>query len=149
MIKRFIMLAGVLFVAGVARALADDTKPASPYVGAIKEKIQAEIGSLETLYKYLHAHPELSHEEEQTAARLAKELAALGFDVTTKVGGHGIVGVLKNGPGPTVLVRTDLDALPVTEATGLPYASKVRTRDKEGKDVGVMHACGHDMHMTC
>ena len=69
--------------------------------------------------------------------------------MTTKVGGHGVVGVLKNGPGPTVLVRTDMDALPIIEATGVPYASKVRTRDKEGNEVGVMHACGHDMHMTC
>ncbi len=105
--------------------------------------------SLETLYKYLHTHPELSFEEEQTAARMAKELKSLGFEVTTKVGVTGVVGVLKNGPGPTVLVRTDMDALPVTEATGLPYASKVRTRDKDGNEVGVMHACGHDMHMTC
>ncbi len=97
----------------------------------------------------MHTHPELSFEEVQSAARMAKELQGLGFEVTTKVGLTGVVGVLKNGPGPTVLVRTDMDALPVTEATGLPYASKVRTRDKEGKDVGVMHACGHDMHMTC
>ena len=80
---------------------------------------------------------------------MAKELQALGFEVTTKVGLTGVVGVMKNGTGPTVLVRTDMDALPVTEATGLAYASKVRTRDKEGKEVGVMHACGHDMHMTC
>jgi hippurate hydrolase len=76
-------------------------------------------------------------------------LTKLGFEVTPKVGGHGVVAVLKNGPGPTVLVRTDMDALPVTETTGVPYASKVRVRDKEGQEVGVMHACGHDMHMTC
>jgi len=127
-----------------------DQKGASAkYVPQIEKKIQEELGSLETLYKHLHTHPELSFEEEQSAARMAKELQSLGFEVTTKVGVHGVVGVLKNGPGPTVLVRTDMDALPVTEATGLPYASKVRTRDKEGKEVGVMHACGHDMHMTC
>src|SRR5262249_15510720 len=83
------------------------------------------------------------------SARLAEELKKLGFEVTTGVGGHGIVGVLENGKGPTVLVRTDMDALPVTEQTGLSYASKVRVRDKAGNDVGVMHACGHDMHMTC
>jgi hippurate hydrolase len=87
--------------------------------------------------------------EEQTAARMARELRALGFAVTEKVGGHGVVGVLKNGPGPTVLVRTDMDALPIVEQTGLAYASKVRTRDRNGNEVGAMHACGHDMHMTC
>ncbi len=115
----------------------------------IVEKIDAEINSLDALYKHLHTNPELSYEEEKTAARLAKELKTLGFEVTEKVGGHGVVGVLKNGDGPTVLIRTDMDALPIIEKTGLAYASKMRTRDKEGNDVGVMHACGHDMHMTC
>jgi hippurate hydrolase len=80
---------------------------------------------------------------------VAKELKDLGFEVTEKFGGYGVVGVFKNGKGPTVLVRTDMDALPVSERTGLPYASKVRTRDKNDNEVGVMHACGHDMHMTC
>jgi hippurate hydrolase len=115
----------------------------------VNKQIAAEYSSLAALYKYLHTHPELSYQEEQTAARMSVELKKLGCTVTTGVGGHGVVGVLKNGPGPTILIRTDMDALPVTEATGLPYASKVRTRDKDGKDVGVMHACGHDMHMTC
>src|SRR5262249_4527893 len=105
--------------------------------------------SLEALYKHIHSHPELSLQEVQTAARLAKELKAVGFEVTEKVGSTGIVGVLKNGKGPTVLVRTDMDALPVTEKTGLPYASKERGRDRQGNEVGIMHACGHDMHMTC
>lgn len=118
-------------------------------VGDIKTKIAAEYESLESLYKHLHANPELSFEEERTAVRMAKELKEIGFEVSEKVGGHGVVGVLKNGEGPTVLVRTDMDALPVVERTGLPYASKVRLRDKEGRDVGAMHACGHDMHMTC
>jgi hippurate hydrolase len=86
--------------------------------------------------------------EARTSARLARELKEIGFDVTERVGGHGVVGVLKNGDGPTVMVRTDMDALPVIERTGLPYASKVRTRDKNENEVGVMHACGHDMHMT-
>lgn len=121
----------------------------SERVTAIKQCIDGEYGSLEKLYKHLHAHPELSFEEEQTAARMAKELKSLGFEVSSKIGGHGVVGILKNGSGPTVLVRTDMDALPVVEMTGLPYASKVRTRDKDGREVGVMHACGHDMHMTC
>jgi len=116
---------------------------------AIDKKIAADFGRLEALYKHFHTHPELSLKEEQTAARIAKELREIGFDVTEKVGGHGVVGVFKNGQGPTILVRTDMDALPVTERTGLPYASQVRTRDKYGNEVGVMHACGHDMHMTC
>jgi len=119
------------------------------WTAEINKRLDAELESLEKLYKVLHANPELSFEEERTAARMAHELKALGFEVTTGVGGHGVVGVLKNGKGPTVLVRTDMDALPVTEKTGVAYASKVRVRDKEGKDVGVMHACGHDMHMTC
>jgi hippurate hydrolase len=118
-------------------------------VPAVNQRIDAELKDLLGLYKQLHAHPELAFQEEQTAARLAKEMKALGFDVTTGVGGHGIVAVFKNGKGPTVMVRTDMDALPVTEKTGLPYASKVLTRDKDGKEVGTMHACGHDMHMAC
>ncbi len=116
---------------------------------AIRARIDAELPQLEELYKHLHTHPELSLQEVATAARMAKELRALGFEVTEKVGGTGVVGLLKNGPGPVVMVRTDLDALPVTEHTGLPYASKVRTRDRQGNEVGAMHACGHDMHMTC
>src|SRR5262249_44054578 len=104
---------------------------------------------LETLYKQLHSHPEVSLKEEQTSARLAKELRELGFEVSEKVGGYGVVGVLKNGAGPTVLVRTDMDALPVLERTGVPYASKVHMQDKDGKEIPAMHACGHDMHMTC
>ncbi|HUK13996.1 MAG TPA: amidohydrolase [Thermoanaerobaculaceae bacterium] len=103
---------------------------------------------LEVLYRDLHSHPELSLREERTAARIAGELAAAGFAVTEHVGGHGVVGVLANGAGPTVLVRTDMDALPVVEATGLPYASSVKATDDQGREVGVMHACGHDAHMT-
>jgi amidohydrolase len=100
------------------------------------------------LYQHFHSHPELSNDEEQTAARVALELKALGLDVTAGVGKHGVVGVLKNGDGPTVLWRCDLDALPVTENTGLPFASKVRTAGDDGREVGVMHACGHDIHIT-
>lgn len=110
--------------------------------------VKPELGSLKALYTYLHQHPELSLHEKETSVRIAKELAATGFEVTTGVGGYGVVGVLKNGKGPVVLVRTELDALPVTEQTGKPYASKVRTQDDQGNEVGVMHACGHDMHMT-
>ncbi len=116
---------------------------------AINASVASDYGRLEALYKHLHTHPELSLQEEKSAARLAAEMRETGFTVSEKVGGHGIVCLLKNGPGPTVMVRTDLDALPVVEQTGLPYASTVRAKDRDGKDVGVMHACGHDMHMTC
>ena len=100
------------------------------------------------LYKHLHAHPELSYHEVATAARVAEELRKTGAEVTTNVGKLGVVGVLRNGRGPTVLIRTDLDALPVTEATGLDYASKATAPGDDGNPVGVMHACGHDVHMT-
>jgi amidohydrolase len=134
-----------------AQAEVRDKSGTSPKdsVPEIQRRIALSYGSLESLYKHFHTHPELSLQEVQTGARLAQELREIGFEVTTNVGGHGVVAVLKNGEGPTVLVRTDMDALPVVEQTGLPYASKVRTRDKNGNDVGVMHACGHDMHMTC
>jgi amidohydrolase len=104
--------------------------------------------SLDELYRELHRTPELSLQEEKTAARMAAELRRLGFEVSEKVGGHGVVGVLKNGRGPTVLLRTDMDGLPVKEETGLPFASKVTTKDAAGVVVPVMHACGHDVHMT-
>src|SRR6185437_7697106 len=100
------------------------------------------------LYTELHQHPELSGFEVQTAAKLAGQLRSLGYSVTEHVGGTGVVAILKNGPGPTIMLRTELDALPVEEKTGLPYASKVRTKDDSGRDVGVMHACGHDVHMA-
>src|SRR5258707_1546556 len=100
------------------------------------------------LYLDLHQNPELSSHETQTAAKLAGRLKSLGYDVTEHVGGTGIVAILKNGNGPTVMLRTELDALPVEEKTGLPYASKVRTKDDAGHDVPVMHACGHDLHMA-
>ncbi len=104
--------------------------------------------SLDALYRDLHRNPELSLQEKQTAAKMAARLRALGFEVTEKVGGTGVVGVLRNGRGPTVLLRTELDGLPVKEETGLAYASKVTTRDESGATVPVMHACGHDIHMT-
>ena len=116
----------------------------------------AELPSLLTIYKDLHTHPELSGQEERTAALVAKELRAVGCQVTEHLGKYensklkpyGVVGVMKNGEGPTVLVRTDMDALPVEEETGLPYASKVIAKNDEGKDVHVMHACGHDTHVA-
>ena len=103
---------------------------------------------LDELYRWFHTHPELSYAEKETSKRFAQELRAAGFDVTENVGGYGVVAVLKNGEGPTVLFRTDLDALPVKEQTGLAYASTVTTKDDTGSEVSVMHACGHDVHMT-
>ncbi len=116
----------------------------------------AELPSLLAIYKDIHAHPELSGHEERTAALVAKELRAAGCQVNEHLGkyensklkGYGVVGVMKNGDGPTVLVRTDMDALPVEEETGLAYASKIVAQNDEGKDVHVMHACGHDAHMA-
>ena len=99
-------------------------------------------------YKELHRHPELSFQEFQTAKKLASALAGLGYQVTTGVGGTGVVGVLKNGKGPTVLVRSELHALPLVENTGSPDASHDTAAGPEGKTVGTMHACGHDIHLT-
>jgi len=103
----------------------------------------------EDLYRDIHQHPELSHQEHRTATLAADKLTACGYEVHTGIGGTGVVGVMRNGSGPTVLMRADMDALPVKEATGLPYASTVRATDAAGNDVPVMHACGHDVHVTC
>jgi hippurate hydrolase len=114
----------------------------------IAGEVDAVYAQSEALYLDLHRNPELSSHETKTAAKLAAGLRELGYEVATGVGGTGIVGVLKNGDGPVVLLRTELDALPVEEKTGLPYASTVRTKDDSGAEVGVMHACGHDIHMA-
>jgi len=106
------------------------------------------LSELVDFYRDLHSHPELSFEEEKTSAQLAAALEAVGAKVTTGVGGHGVVAILENGPGPRLMLRADMDALPVTEATGLTYASQVKVENEEGVEVGVMHACGHDVHMT-
>ena len=135
------------FLAGTAAALAQQPLDAL---------INRDIASLVATYKALHAAPELSHYEEKTAAFFATQLRAMGYTVTEGVGkyerpewtGYGVVAVMKNGAGPTVLLRTELDALPVDEKTGLFYASKVKTRNDAGQDVSVMHACGHDIHIT-
>ena len=108
-----------------------------------------ELEALAVLYRDLHAHPELAFAEHRTAAIVAERLLELGYAVTTGVGGTGVVGVLSNGTGPTALLRADMDGLPVLEQTGLPYASTVHAMDARGADVPVMHACGHDMHVTC
>ncbi|HYO26618.1 MAG TPA: amidohydrolase [Lacipirellulaceae bacterium] len=111
--------------------------------------LPARIAALSQLYKELHQSPELSFAEIKTAARMAAELRRLDFQVTEQVGGHGVVGVLANGTGPTLMLRADMDGLPVLEETGLDYASRVTVADDRGAVVGVMHACGHDMHMAC
>ncbi len=114
----------------------------------LEDWLKQKIPQLAQLYQSLHQAPELSFEEEQTAARMAEQMRELGLEVTTGIGGHGLVAVLTNGRGSTLLLRADMDALPVAEETDLPYASQVRVQDKRGATVGVMHACGHDMHMT-
>jgi amidohydrolase len=99
-------------------------------------------------YEYYHAHPELSLEEAQTATRIAQQIRDAGYRVTTGIGGHGVVGILENGPGPNLMIRADTDGLPVEEATDLPYASQVTIMQDDGTSTGVMHACGHDMHIA-
>ena len=133
---RLLMACSLLALAGAARA--EDLKAA----------IEKDYPSLKSLYETLHSHPELSLKETESAKRMAEEARAAGFTVTEHVGGNGVVAVLKNGAGPTVMIRTDTDALPVEEATGLPYASHVKVKNAKGEEIPVMHACGHDIHMT-
>ena len=135
MLKRLLVVA---LLAGASPAPAD----------TLSDAVAKDMPSLIALYRDLHAHPELSMEEVKTSAKLAAEAKKLGFDVTTGVGKTGVVAVMKNGAGPTLLLRADMDALPVAEQTGLPFASKVRAVSSAGVESGVMHACGHDTHMA-
>lgn len=138
-LRRYIGAFALIFAACLQpRAMADELRLA----------VAADLEFLTGLYRHLHRNPELSFQERESAKRMADEARALGFDVTSGVGGHGVVAVLKNGDGPTVLIRADMDALPVEEQTGLPYASTATATEKTGRDVRVMHACGHDIHMT-
>ena len=114
----------------------------------LREGLAQDMPELMALYRDLHEHPELSFEETETSAKLAARARAMGFDVTQGVGKTGVVAVMKNGEGPTVLIRADMDALPVVEQTGLPFASTVTATPASGVETGVMHACGHDTHMT-
>ena len=114
----------------------------------LRADLQADMPELMELYRDLHANPELSFEEHETAAKLAKRMKALGFEVTEGVGRTGVVSVMRNGEGPTVMLRADMDGLPVVEQTGLPYASTVTATPASGVTTGVMHACGHDTHMA-
>lgn len=120
----------------------------TPEVDELLAPLDGLLPELERLYTDLHAHPELSMQETRTAALAAERLRAAGYDVTAGIGKTGVVGMLRNGEGPTVMLRADMDALPVAEQTGLPYASAVTSTDQDGKSVPVMHACGHDMHVT-
>ena len=141
-----LVVANILF--GGAAALPVSGQAATETSPDLQAWAQQNVSELVTLYRYLHRHPELSFHEKQTAALLAQMWESLGAMVSTNVGGHGIVGLLKNGDGPTVMLRCDLDGLPVVEQTNLVYASKVRVKNDKGVEVGVMHACGHDFHMT-
>ncbi len=138
--KRLPIFLAVL-VTGLFPALADDN-------AKTKQWIRAKLPNLMDVYYHLHMHPEVSYQEVETAKYLAKAWRDAGYRVTEGVGGHGLVGLLENGAGPTVMLRTDLDALPVTEATNLPFASKQTVLTDSGASSGVMHACGHDVHMT-
>ena len=134
--KRFLLLAAVMTLSTPASA------------AALADAIKSDMPQLMTLYRDLHANPELSMQEVRTPAKLAAEMKKLGFQVTEKVGKTGVVAVMKNGPGPVLMLRADMDGLPVVEQTGLPFASKIRATARSGVDTGVMHACGHDTHMT-
>src|SRR5213075_1410770 len=123
------------------------TSTAAP-AATLADSIRGDMPQLMTLYRDLHANPELSMQEVRSPAKLAAEARKLGFTVTEHVGKTGVVAVMKNGPGPVLLIRADMDALPVVEQTGLSFASKVRAVARSGVETGVMHACGHDTHIT-
>jgi amidohydrolase len=136
--KKLLLVA--LAAAGVAHA--------APLPQAMSDQLNAAYPAIESFYQDLHRHPELAFNEHLTAAKLAERAKALGFEVTTGIGGTGVVAIMRNGPGPTVMLRTELDALPVLEKTGLAYASTVTAKNAAGEAIPVAHACGHDLHMS-
>src|SRR5262252_7805139 len=143
-------LAALLASAALSTSLPLQARAELDVVGlksAIERSLESDYAKLEALYKDIHAHPEIAFQEEKTAAKLAAEMRALGFEVTEKVGKTGLVGLYKNGDGPTIMVRTELDALPMEEKTGLPYASRDKTI-WQGRETFVTHSCGHDVHMA-
>lgn len=161
MLKQLIFLFSLLLTFSTVTQCQRSTSAKPVIVNSVADPvldamIDREIGSIVSTYTMLHAAPELSHHEEKTAAFFAGELRKLGFTVTERLGkyeradwtAYGVVAIMRNGNGPTLLLRTELDALPVEEKTALPYASKVRTKNDAGQEVSVMHACGHDIHMT-
>lgn len=135
-----------LFLSGAAATAA--TAAAADLPAPFAAQLNANYPAIETLYQQLHSNPELGFAEHKTAANLAKLAKSLGYEVTTGVGGTGVVAILRNGPGPTVMLRTEMDALPVLEKTSLAFASKVTTKNGAGETVPVAHACGHDLHMS-
>ncbi|WP_144212510.1 M20 metallopeptidase family protein [Shewanella donghaensis] len=132
----------------ISLALATIINTNSLYAEELEVSVNKAMPQLEALYTHLHQNPELSYQEKNTSQRMAKELTKLGFEVTDKYGGFGVVGIYKNGAGPTVMIRADIDGLPIIEQTGKPYASTVTTLDAHNNTVGIMHGCGHDIHMT-
>jgi amidohydrolase len=132
----------------IAFAIAAMTLPFAASAATLREAVSADMPALMEVYRDLHSHPELSMQEERTPAKLAAEMKKLGFTVTEKVGETGVVAVMKNGSGPVLMLRADMDALPVVEQTGLPFASKVKAMARSGVETGVMHACGHDTHVA-
>src|SRR5918992_142733 len=133
----------------IAAALAALSTPVLAQQATLREAVARDYrDNLAELFDHFHRNPELSGREVQTAARMARELRALSYDVTTSVGGTGVVAVLRNGAGPTVMLRADMDGLPLREQSGLPNASTVRQVDASGTEQPVMHACGHDVHIT-
>lgn len=145
--RHFVALAS-LFTSAAGMIAVAPVAVANPVANPVGDAIAKDMPSLMEIYRDLHTHPELSFQEFETSAKLAGEARRLGYDVTEKVGQTGVVAVLKNGKGPTVLIRADMDGLPVTEQTGLPYSSTVTALSRAGTQTGVMHACGHDTHMT-
>src|SRR5690606_1362032 len=136
----------LLMLAACAAALAS---PAFAQDAALERAVAEDYqANLAALWDHFHRNPELSGLEVQTSARMAQELEALGYEVTTGVGGHGVVAILRNGEGPTVMLRADMDGLPIEEASGLANASTARQVDRDGVEKPVMHACGHDVHIT-
>lgn len=146
--KRSLMSLFLLSLLLTGTALAQNKPLSTQTIQKATAIVDQELPEVEKLYKHLHANPELSFQEKETSKIMASRLKELGFQVTENIGGYGVVGVLKNGQGPTVMVRADMDALPIKEETNLPYASQITIKDSTGKDTPVMHACGHDLHMA-
>src|SRR6201982_3161709 len=138
----------ILLLLLASLAFATSLSAADAWRAPSSQQIDAVYPQMRELYEELHRNPELSLQEEKTAVTIAGQLRKLGYEVTTNVGGTGVVGVLKNGSGPTVMIRAELDALPVLEKTELAYASRVTTHNDQGIEVPVMRACGHDLHMS-
>ena len=142
------MIAAKRWLIGAAALSLAASVPAGAQDDTLRRDLAADMPELMELYRDLHSTPELSFEEVETAKKLASRMRAMGFEVTEGVGKTGVVAMMKNGAGPTVMLRADMDGLPVVEQTGLPYAFKQIARPASGVETGVMHACGHDTHMT-